>query len=403
MINIYLFDYKLAGDFFLRIATADRQARHHFITTIPSAAFTDASRSVSSALISRFSKKSSSIPGNLGHTRDVAQHILSVRAAAALHRSIRYAIQTHVDSAGGDYSEVILHVWNGASIWGDVARTLKQELGVKTVFFEISNLPGKIFVDPEGVNAQSRLFRDPSILDRFPIEQADFQKWRVKFVEDKRNATSLPQTGTSRRIRPYHFSDFVYSLTLGYRAFTWSSVTTKLKSAFPITSRKKPGAALSASVALPDRYVFFPMQVSNDTQIVLNSHIDNIGALEYLARSVELPLVIKPHPAEYDINYIYDAVRSLAFRSLPVLTNANTIGLIDGAESVVTINSTTGLEALILGKPVQFLAKSFYAHLNNRNLGNYILGYLLDIDFFAPSDAGVSPKALVHIRERANV
>jgi len=399
MHNIYLVDYKLVGDFFGRIAASDKARNHHFITSVRSVVAS--SRGKGSAwLIGRLGRSAATgdVP-TLERTREVVLGILSRRQAACYFCEARRQVLAYMDSQGASPSDVTLLLWNGATVMGEVARSLKAELGVKTIYFELSNLPGKLFVDPEGTNAQSRLFREPEILARYPDSRAGFTAWRQRFIEEKRAAGTVPQAATGKRISAHHIGDFVHGLTLGYRSFSWTSVHTKLKSMLQrFVGAPRPRIS---SCALPAQYVFFPMQVSKDTQLVLNSSIDNVGALRRLAETSALPVVIKPHPAEYETGYLFEAVAGLAFAHPATVTEGNTTALIEGAAKVVTINSTTGLEAIILGRPVEFLAASFYASLNEENLPNYVMGYLVDLNFFDPADRPVPGDALAKIYERA--
>ena len=130
------------------------------------------------------------------------------------------------------------------------------------------------------------------------------------------------------------------------------------------------------------------MQVSNDMQIVLNS---DIGIFEGLAKAVELaqvaglPLVVKLHPAEPYLSVIEHLLKlrkQYGFK----LVKDNTFDVIANAAQVITINSTVGLEAMILGRPVKFLGRSFYKDLDKERLKNYIMGYLLDLDIFSEKE-----------------
>lgn len=403
MHRIYLVDYKLAGDFFLRLANASKELTHHFITTIRSVAIAAREHGHTATLLSRFSPKEPTDTKHIAKTREVLLGIVTEGTAANLFSSAFIDARLHLEHHQSSSSGTIILVWNGAGILGEVARGLKREYKVDTLFFEISNLPGKIFVDSDGTNAQSRLFKEPSILERFPDEKGGFNQWRDSFIDGKRRPSQPPQAVTARTLKSHHLSDFLYGISLGYQSFSWSSVHAKLQSFIKAYKSVNSSFSFSGEDVLPDHYLFFPMQVSNDTQIVLNSHINNIGALEHLAKTSELPIVIKPHPAEIDISYVFDAVNTHSFKYSPLVTNGNTLRLIQGADKVVTINSTVGLEAIILGKPVEFLAKSFYACLNESNLPNYVMSYLVDVDFFEGSDAPVSQQVLAKMWQRASM
>jgi capsular polysaccharide export protein len=64
------------------------------------------------------------------------------------------------------------------------------------------------------------------------------------------------------------------------------------------------------------------------------------------------------------------------------MTTYNTTKLILGAEEVITINSTVGLEAMLLNKKVTVLGKSLYGAFSNHQAAAYVLRYLVDFDPF---------------------
>ena len=66
-----------------------------------------------------------------------------------------------------------------------------------------------------------------------------------------------------------------------------------------------------------------------------------------------------------------------------IVTNSNTFELIQNARIVITINSTVGLEALILNKYVIFLGDTFYKNFDQERLKKYLLKYLINIEYFS--------------------
>jgi len=147
-------------------------------------------------------------------------------------------------------------------------------------------------------------------------------------------------------------------------------------------------------------YIFLPLQVDSDTQLVFNSEISNLDAIKIaydLSLSNGLELIVKPHPASFnekELNEILDLKKKLGFK----ITNKNSFELINNAKEIVTINSSVGLEGIILNKKVTFLGKSFFPKLNENNLKNYILSYLIDIDYF--SDETIDQREIFRIIER---
>jgi capsular polysaccharide export protein len=121
---------------------------------------------------------------------------------------------------------------------------------------------------------------------------------------------------------------------------------------------------------LPERFVFLPLQVHDDSQILLYSpHFPDMPSVvracaEAVAgynrgHAAQLRLVVKEHPSDHGrIDY------SDTFRAFPdvVFTKLmNTQQLIEKSAAVITVNSTVGIEAMLHLKPVITLGDAFYA------------------------------------------
>ncbi|MFQ5410737.1 MAG: polysaccharide deacetylase family protein [Phycisphaerae bacterium] len=123
----------------------------------------------------------------------------------------------------------------------------------------------------------------------------------------------------------------------------------------------------SADIRHPDqsdRYVFLPLQVDDDTQLYYYApHFADQRAMVRAAVEAmpdNLPLVIKPHPLcdpRFGRAYYAPLLRGID-RIAP--SGADTLGLIAGATTVVTHNSSAGIEALMLDRPVVVLGEAHY-------------------------------------------
>ncbi|MDF1763497.1 MAG: hypothetical protein P1U57_08825, partial [Oleibacter sp.] len=134
----------------------------------------------------------------------------------------------------------------------------------------------------------------------------------------------------------------------------------------PILSKK--GASQKDSPETEStRYIFVPLQVNTDSQIVLFSPwVDN---MEHLIRVLsaaasalgdQIPkIIIKTHPA-CDTDYSQLAAQ-LPSKRIELITSGDTPSLIANATGVVTINSTVGIEAILAGIPTLVLGQAFYA------------------------------------------
>jgi len=125
---------------------------------------------------------------------------------------------------------------------------------------------------------------------------------------------------------------------------------------------RKPRAAAVAPIVLPERYVFIPFQDDRDTQVRLFSPwVSNMRELfalgERLAAETGVTVVFKEHPASRES---YPDLHRRTHAQLLFANGNATQELIQSSQFVVTLNSTVGLESLLLGKPLLTLGQAFF-------------------------------------------
>lgn len=298
-----------------------------------------------------------------------------------------------------------LFIFSGNDISQQGLSATARALGVKTLFFEIGNIEGKTFVDPQGVNARSLLYEKPVILDAFDVRDEDFRQWRDRYLAKKAQVHVIPQARRrrSRRETLEGLRDKLIRATGNITGLTCNAQPAPLRRSIADRLAALRPIALDTVALDASPFLFYPMQVSNDSQVLLNSDMDNIAAIRHVAAIAarqNLRLLVKPHPAEPCAGVLRRVAalrRELGF----TLVNNNTFHLLKAASAVFTINSTVGLEALIMGTPVTFLGRSVFAHFNGNRayLPRYILGYLVDASVFG---ADPIPETTVHrVLERA--
>lgn len=127
--------------------------------------------------------------------------------------------------------------------------------------------------------------------------------------------------------------------------------------------RKGKKLVLNEKVKLPGKYFFVPFQVDSDVQIIKHSPwIKNMeefyALLQYSLDYIDpdIKYVIKEHPSsKQDYNHLHGISDRIIFAN-----SANTQELIEASEGVITINSSVGIEALLLGSSVIVLGNAFY-------------------------------------------
>lgn len=203
-------------------------------------------------------------------------------------------------------------IWNGLKFRQCIAIKAADALNIPCLYMENGLLPGMTTLDGQGINFRNSVPRKTEF-----FEQLDTQTFVPKLLEQL--AKPLQN----------QFAD-------------------------------KPKT-------LPKEYIFVPFQVNTDSQIVLFSPwIKNMMELvNYFANissqlGDQMPhIVFKPHPA-CDQNYDALITQYSDHEKLHFDTQTPTPVLIQHANAVATINSTVGIESLLLNKKLITIGQAFY-------------------------------------------
>jgi capsular polysaccharide export protein len=213
------------------------------------------------------------------------------------------------------------------------------------------------------------------------VKAAEFAKKRILFFENGLlpNTTTADYAGVNAHNCLPSDPDFYLKLN-EYSDLV--DLPTQLVTRNPHKKRKITGKTLET---LPETYIFIPFQVPADSQIVIHSPwVHSMEQMYHLVRDAhlrlraeghsELPyLVFKEHPSwAGNFPALYDLDEYCLFAN-----ESNTQELIEKAEAVITINSTVGLESLLLGKKVITLGNACY------NIEQLVLHATCEEDFFA--------------------
>ncbi len=227
---------------------------------------------------------------------------LHERAAQWHYNAARKRILRHQPDAIG--------VWGGQSVDVKAAITAAADLGVPSYVFECGLLPRTTTCDPRGVNADNSVPREPEVYQQYTRE------------------AELPSQLLQRASLQQH-----------------------------------------DEVPLPARYIFVPFQVRLDSQVLLYSpwvrdmrHLYDLctdAAAEALEDS-DIKLVFKQHPScpeTYpELHYFAQSNDRVIFAN-----GNNTQQILQGALGVITVNSTVGIEALLMQRPVMTVGQACYA------------------------------------------
>ncbi|OCX66718.1 nitrogen fixation protein FixF [Thioclava sp. SK-1] len=198
----------------------------------------------------------------------------------------------------------IVIIFNGSNFPESVLADVSHDL--PRVFVEGGFFPATLQIDPNGLNGANSVPRDP----QFYLDPSrDFA------------ANGLPQAVNNR-----------------------------------------PSKSSFAPVTLPTDYVFVPFQVPSDMQVTLHSPWIRDMAQFYDAilaaaqRNPDQTFVIKEHPS-----FKRSVIGTRPDHPRVIFANGNTTSdLIRDARAVITLNSTVGIEALLIGTPVITLGHACY-------------------------------------------
>ena len=204
--------------------------------------------------------------------------------------------------------------WNGLTGGRKVFLDAARDAGAPVLHAELAPLPGRITLDPSGVNAESSIPQDPAFFRSVPLTD-----WRAM--------------GAGLTARPSRRADVQQS-----------------------------------TAALPDTpFLFCPLQVPDDSQVRLFAGWtkDYAGFIAALAEACQhLPqgwhLRLKEHPSAK--TSLAPLLAPLLATGRAVLDNAtDSFAQLAASQGVVTLNSSMGLQAFFHDKPVIILGRAYFA------------------------------------------
>jgi capsule polysaccharide modification protein KpsS len=242
-----------------------------------------------------------------------------------------------------------------------------KKRNIRNWFIEPSFFRGRLYYTPdsltapdtmatpaEPVSADVRAYLDETLQKRaIVIPQKDRHQYSAAFnkIANARNARRLVEKLWDQFALGKH-QEFGHNLRHARAHAAMTLGATRLKRLY----RPMPETP----------FVYYPLHVPADMALTLRSpeYLDQVATIDFLLRT--LPdthvLVVKEHPAQIgavSANRLFELARRFDnFVLLPPQTN--NYAVLGRADAIVSVNSKSGAEAVLLGKPVVVMGDAFY-------------------------------------------
>ena len=293
-----------------------------------------------------------------------------IRDTAALRRRFMIytnAMEAELDqlAARGQRAVVVQELGGFLSVIACFYAARKR--GIRNWFIEPSFFRGRLYYTPdslaapdtmatpaEPVSPQVRGYLDDTLRQRaIVIPQKDRHQYSAAFskIANARNARRLAEKLWDQFALGKH-QEFGHNIRHARAHAAMALGATRLKKLY----RPMPETP----------FVYYPLHVPADMALTLRSpeYLDQVATIDFLLRT--LPdthvLVVKEHPAQIgavSATRLFELARRFDnFVLLPPQTN--NYAVLGRADAVVSVNSKSGAEAVLLGKPVVVMGDAFY-------------------------------------------
>jgi capsular polysaccharide export protein len=250
-----------------------------------------------------------------------------------------------------------------------------KELNIKYLVMESGLFrPNTITADFKGVNAYSSISKEISFYENLEFKEMQLKDYKSTILNTQKTNIKFALFIMLNKVGDIlHLNTIVKNKS--YSLLNYMNLFIKQKI---YKSEKETNI-------LPNNFIFIPLQVNTDTQILVHSDFKNIqefiNIVEktfYSLNNDTIKLVFKIHPMEIGIV-------DYKFSRNSIVSNDNANELIQKSKFVITINSTVGLEAIQEYKTVMVLGNAFYkieelVVCSNKEIFKRDLEYLINND-----------------------
>lgn len=234
--------------------------------------------------------------------------------------------------------------------------------------------PDWLTVEPDGMSAHSRFPQAPEDIRALAADAPPVQRgglFRSSFLTYARYDLTyhIPNVVPGMLFHPHYRTHGAAHPLVEYAGWIWKGLTRRKRRA---RADQAIEAATSKQGGAPARFFLFPLQLPGDYQIIRHSPGADLyriveATITSFARHAgpETRLLFKVHPIDNGLSRWSERITDMSKRlnvgaRVFVADGGDTDRLIETSAGVVTVNSTVGLTALGLNRPVIALGSAIY-------------------------------------------
>jgi len=253
----------------------------------------------------------------------------------------------------------LLIMWGGADFLLEASSVIAKRNHIKVLFLENGYFNDTLQVDSVGVNIRSSIFK---------LSFTEFLSLKKPSIDYCIN--TLPDSQTKDIIK-LSLRDRFYCFFMRVFIRRYYDFFPELKGGNYFSARKRRilnSMLKEDKITLPEKFIFIPLQVHDDTQILFNS--PNFKDIEHFIVFCyqkirdkfgnDYKIVIKEHPEDI-FRQSYAHLKE-KYKDIIWLRKYNLELLLDKSSMVFVINSSVGLQALARHKVVVIFGNCFYAY-----------------------------------------
>lgn len=279
-----------------------------------------------------------------------------------------------------DKQNVLVIVWGGYDVFSSIPLFIARSLNLKTIAVEKGSFPKTLQIGIDGTNYFNSLLhniipqKNLGRCSKEYLQQLINRSWKIENPHKQIDLFSKVKSYLRTEESFLHIIRKLFEIC-------YSRITKKFDYTrnWSLTGINKKNIIKN----VPQKFVFFPMQVKDDSQVLI--HSDWLANQEELIKQLSkilydmnknVRLVVKPHPSEFRGSNL----RNLRLSNV-IISEADTNLLTDKSKFVITINSSVGIEALCYGKKVILIGNAFYMNFPNVYKVNNIQELIYKISF----------------------